>query len=60
MHAIAGGPGGSGLQAVSDNKDLLLGTTGGEYDIISWDPRGVGNLTMSVLSPESSHIQSSG
>ncbi|RPD70247.1 alpha/beta-hydrolase [Lentinus tigrinus ALCF2SS1-7] len=41
-----GGPGGSGLSSVNENKDLLLGLSGGVYDVISWDPRGVGSLTI--------------
>ncbi|KAI0689850.1 alpha/beta-hydrolase [Cerioporus squamosus] len=41
-----GGPGGSGLEAVSETKELLLGVSGGVYDVVSWDPRGVGNLTI--------------
>ncbi|TFK83378.1 alpha/beta-hydrolase [Polyporus arcularius HHB13444] len=40
-----GGPGGTGIQEVNDNKELLLEVTGGVYDIVSWDPRGVGNRT---------------
>ena len=45
-----GGPGGSGVQSVSENKDQLLALTGGLYDVVGWDPRGVG-LTESVFSP---------
>ncbi|RPD63509.1 alpha/beta-hydrolase [Lentinus tigrinus ALCF2SS1-6] len=43
-----GGPGISGLTDLSSAliKDFLLNATGGVYDIISWDPRGVGNLTV--------------
>ncbi|RPD63511.1 alpha/beta-hydrolase [Lentinus tigrinus ALCF2SS1-6] len=41
-----GGPGVSGLTFVNDNKNLLLGLSGGVYDVVSWDPRGVGNLTI--------------
>ncbi|KAI0807372.1 TAP-like protein-domain-containing protein [Fomes fomentarius] len=37
-----GGPGVSGLQGLVDNKNTLLLVTGGFYDIVSWDPRGVG------------------
>ncbi|KAI0686870.1 alpha/beta-hydrolase [Cerioporus squamosus] len=40
---FAGGPGLSGLAELSE---FLLNATGGVYDIISWDPRGVGNLTV--------------
>ena len=36
------------MQTFIFNKDLALLVTGGIYDIITWDPRGVG-LTMSVL-----------
>ncbi|RDX55206.1 alpha/beta-hydrolase [Lentinus brumalis] len=43
-----GGPGLSGLSELSTPviKEFLLNATGGVYDIISWDPRGVGNLTV--------------
>ncbi|TBU24263.1 TAP-like protein-domain-containing protein [Dichomitus squalens] len=40
-----GGPGVSGIEALSATSDLLLAQTGGLYDIVSWDPRGVGSLS---------------
>ncbi|KAI0746904.1 TAP-like protein-domain-containing protein [Daedaleopsis nitida] len=43
-----GGPDISGLGVLNDNdaKNSLLSVTGGVYDIVSWDPRGVGTLTI--------------
>ncbi|KAI0633182.1 TAP-like protein-domain-containing protein [Trametes polyzona] len=41
-----GGPGGSGLDTLNTEGDLLTPLTGGLYDIVSWDPRGVGSLTI--------------
>ncbi|KAI0633179.1 TAP-like protein-domain-containing protein [Trametes polyzona] len=41
-----GGPGGSGLDTLNSNGFLLVALTGGLYDIVSWDPRGVGSLTV--------------
>ncbi|KAI0350509.1 hypothetical protein OH77DRAFT_1430975 [Trametes cingulata] len=41
-----GGPGVSGLEALGSASSLLLNYTGGQYDIVSWDPRGVGSLTI--------------
>ncbi|EJF61455.1 alpha/beta-hydrolase [Dichomitus squalens LYAD-421 SS1] len=41
-----GGPGGSGLEALDADAAVLGGLTGGVYDIVSWDPRGVGALTV--------------
>ncbi|RDX45302.1 alpha/beta-hydrolase [Lentinus brumalis] len=40
-----GGPGESGIAILDQNVDLLLEVTGGVYDVVSWDPRGVGFLT---------------
>ncbi|KAI0807370.1 TAP-like protein-domain-containing protein [Fomes fomentarius] len=42
-----GGPSISGLAVLNDNasKESLLSVTGGVYDIVTWDPRGVGSLT---------------
>ncbi|KAI0743130.1 alpha/beta-hydrolase [Daedaleopsis nitida] len=40
-----GGPGGSGLsEGLADvaTTNFILNLTGGNYDIVSWDPRGVG------------------
>ena len=44
-HMGTGGPGDSGITFVDSYKDLLLNRTGGIYDIIGWDPRGVGLTT---------------
>ncbi len=45
---MAGGPGASGLQDLGSTLDAsyLLNVTGGFYDIVSWDPRGVGALSV--------------
>ncbi|KAI0709174.1 Alpha/Beta hydrolase protein [Earliella scabrosa] len=40
-----GGPGGGGLENLNALKDQLLEQTGGVYDVVSWDPRGVGLST---------------
>ncbi|CAE7071985.1 unnamed protein product, partial [Rhizoctonia solani] len=38
-----GGPGGSGLTTVQGpDGDIILQSAGGNYDLVSWDPRGVG------------------
>ena len=41
----AGGPGGSGLVQLNASRQDLLRFTGGHYDVVSWDPRGVGLST---------------
>ncbi|KAI0350500.1 alpha/beta-hydrolase [Trametes cingulata] len=41
-----GGPGASGIASITGNTEVLLNLTGGVYDIVSWDPRGVGPLTI--------------
>ncbi|CAE6531988.1 unnamed protein product [Rhizoctonia solani] len=44
-----GGPGGSGVKTLqSSYADLLMQSSGGQYDIVSWDPRGVGKSTPST------------
>ncbi|CAE6357579.1 unnamed protein product [Rhizoctonia solani] len=49
-----GGPGASGVEWVlSDDMLLILNGTGGQYDIVSWDPRGVGSSTPKVQCFES-------
>ncbi|EIW56290.1 uncharacterized protein TRAVEDRAFT_128279 [Trametes versicolor FP-101664 SS1] len=40
-----GGPGVSGLDSLNTLAGLLSSLSGGLYDIVSWDPRGVGSLT---------------
>lgn len=42
---IPGGPGGSGVQALARRGNALLGELGGAYDLVSFDPRGVGGST---------------
>ena len=37
-----GGPGGSGVQLVQDASDAFDGSVLDHFDIVSWDPRGVG------------------
>ncbi|CAE6498743.1 unnamed protein product [Rhizoctonia solani] len=49
-----GGPGGSGVELVLGDEILLaFNATGGQYDIVSWDPRGVGNTIPKVQCFES-------
>ena len=40
-----GGPGGSGVNFLIGEGPILSNMTGGYYDIVSWDPRGVGYTT---------------
>ncbi|KAI9058642.1 alpha/beta-hydrolase [Trametes sanguinea] len=40
-----GGPGVSGLDMLNSIASELVAFTGGRYDVVSWDPRGVGSLT---------------
>ncbi|KAI0769285.1 alpha/beta-hydrolase [Trametes elegans] len=41
-----GGPGVSGLSVLSDYGPFISAVTGGSYDVVTWDPRGVGSLTV--------------
>ncbi|RDX45246.1 hypothetical protein OH76DRAFT_1007738 [Lentinus brumalis] len=41
-----GGPGVSGINELNSTSALLLDQTGGYYDVVSWDPRGVGTVTV--------------
>ncbi|MEV6201083.1 alpha/beta hydrolase [Streptomyces sp. NPDC051771] len=42
---IAGGPGSSGVQRLSQKGAALAKETGGAYDLVAFDPRGVGGST---------------
>lgn len=44
-----GGPGDSGTDFLFKNADSLIEQVGPDYDVVSWDPRGVGS-TLSALS----------
>ncbi|KAG8696109.1 hypothetical protein FRC08_007355 [Ceratobasidium sp. 394] len=44
-----GGPGESGVEWILSDDILLLNAgSGGQYDIVSWDPRGIGQTTPKV------------
>ena len=40
---LTGGPGGSGLEAISESGQAFSQDFQGAFDIVSWDPRGVGH-----------------
>ncbi|ANW19369.1 alpha/beta fold hydrolase [Streptomyces clavuligerus] len=42
---IAGGPGGSGIKRLAEKGEALRQRTGGRYDLVAMDPRGVGRST---------------
>ncbi|KAF9648255.1 hypothetical protein BDM02DRAFT_3115743 [Thelephora ganbajun] len=44
-----GGPGGSGIELILGYGQILSNLTGGYYDIVSWDPRGVGYTTPGLI-----------
>ena len=48
LNFTTGGPGDSGLRALNETGELLRAQVGGSYDIVSWDPRGVGSLSVYV------------
>lgn len=40
-----GGPGDSGIKLLNNRVDYFMNFTGGHYDFVTWDPRGVGIST---------------
>jgi len=46
---LVGGPGGAGVGLIPGFGPFLSEQLGGTYDIISWDPRGVGKYTLCVF-----------
>ncbi|MGX1882214.1 alpha/beta hydrolase [Streptomyces sp. NPDC055287] len=55
---IAGGPGSSGVQRLTQKGAALRKEMGGAYDIVSLDPRGVGGSTTAScgLDPDDRHL----
>ncbi|KAI0743131.1 TAP-like protein-domain-containing protein [Daedaleopsis nitida] len=45
-----GGPGVSGVDSLAGIAPILFDYTGGGYDVVSWDPRGVGSSTPGPVS----------
>ncbi|WP_372482417.1 alpha/beta hydrolase [Streptomyces bambusae] len=57
---IPGGPGGSGVQRLTQKGAALRKELGGAYDLVAMDPRGVGGSTTAScgLAPEDRHLTS--
>ena len=56
LRTLTGGPDISGIQSLSESSELLLGLSGGLYDIVSWDIRGTGSLSMYAPTPGSAAL----
>ena len=48
QHSVIGGPGVSGVEIVAQYAQNVSTIFQGTYDLISWDPRGVGLFTLYV------------
>ncbi|UQX04393.1 alpha/beta hydrolase [Streptomyces sp. RerS4] len=57
---LPGGPGGSGVQRLAQKGAALQKQLGGAYDLVSFDPRGVGGSTTAdcKLAPEDRYLTS--
>ncbi|WP_328964786.1 alpha/beta hydrolase [Streptomyces virginiae] len=57
---IPGGPGGSGVQRLTQKADALRRELAGAYDLVAFDPRGVGASTTAScdLAPEDRYLTS--
>ncbi|MFA7764050.1 alpha/beta hydrolase [Streptomyces sp. NPDC048723] len=57
---IPGGPGGSGVQRLTQKGDALRRELAGAYDLVAFDPRGVGASTTAScdLAPEDRYVTS--